>query len=279
MLDAHPDIAVTPETHFVRRFWEARALYGEPLTGEGRQRLISDVAAMPEFAEFGLSAADLDAALNAAVSVPDAMRRLLGAFGRVGGATIIGEKTPSHATAIPLLAAWFPDAVFIHLVRDPRAVVASLRGLPWSSGSLEADAAYWRRTVSRVRKLPGSLRTRLTTVRFEAMVADPRATLERLTTFLQVHLDSAMLNYHSSAAPTLNVKREPWKQRALEPVQPAVAVSWQNTLTSREIERIETEAWPEMARWGYSARSPSIRRLVAVATRLGRRILGPQSRR
>jgi len=37
----------------------------------------------------------------------------------------IGENTPSHVNYIDTIVDWFPEAKFIHLVRDPRGVVNS----------------------------------------------------------------------------------------------------------------------------------------------------------
>ncbi len=42
------------------------------------------------------------------------------------GARFILEKTPAHVAFAQDILALFPDAFFIHLIRDPRAVVASL---------------------------------------------------------------------------------------------------------------------------------------------------------
>ncbi len=49
--------------------------------------------------------------------------------------------------AIPLLARLFPDAQFVHILRDGRDVALSLAGQLWGQKSAFTAARYWRRCV------------------------------------------------------------------------------------------------------------------------------------
>jgi len=65
------------------------------------------------------------------------------------GATIVLEKTPGHALCWRDILAVFPDACFIHIIRDPRSVVASMRaasrgwGSDWAPRRLPDACAQW----------------------------------------------------------------------------------------------------------------------------------------
>lgn len=52
------------------------------------------------------------------------------------------EKTPHNLLFMPFLAELEPDARFIHVMRDPRAVACSLRLMRWGPDTLEG-AATW----------------------------------------------------------------------------------------------------------------------------------------
>lgn len=59
----------------------------------------------------------------------DGEARRPGTAGGAGGAAVatrLLEKTPAHARQLELIRAVRPGARFVHLVRDPRATVASL---------------------------------------------------------------------------------------------------------------------------------------------------------
>ncbi len=50
---------------------------------------------------------------------------LMELFAESQQAEIGGEKTPAHLYYVPVLKRWYPEAAFIHMMRDPRAVFAS----------------------------------------------------------------------------------------------------------------------------------------------------------
>src|SRR5690606_38458360 len=110
---------------------------------------------------------------------------LLRSFAERTNAAIVGEKTPNHLLYMPTLQALFPGARFIHIVRDPRAVVSSWVSVPWSTGTIEGDAAVWRRYMRKAREQPPAPGT-LHTIRYEALVAHPERVLRGVCSFVGV---------------------------------------------------------------------------------------------
>lgn len=101
------------------------------------------------------------------------------------GASYILEKTPAHVAFAEDILALFPDAFFIHLIRDPRAVVASLlaasRG--WASdisGIGVAEACeIWVRSVQNGQRI-ASLTGGYAEVQYEDLLRDGPAALQRV---------------------------------------------------------------------------------------------------
>lgn len=263
ILNAHPAIAIGPETHFVRRFWLRRDAYAPLSDDEGWNRLIGDVVATPDLRDAGLQSHALAARAR---SVPREMRSLFGllldelASGR--HAAVIGEKTPSHVLHMPLLAGWFPGARFIHVVRDPRAVVSSRGRMPWSTGSVCGDAIVWRRTmIVAERDRPPAGRLRL--IRYESLVSRPEPELRGLCDFLGVEYDSSMLRHHQKRGFGVDPDREPWKRRANAPLAPERMEAWRGELSPRDVSCIEGTAGRVMIRAGYGPETPAPRRIAA----------------
>ncbi|MGH7482557.1 MAG: sulfotransferase family protein, partial [Longimicrobiales bacterium] len=146
LLNAHPRVSIGPETHYVRRFWLARDRYGD-LRGEAAwSALLRDVSAIPELRDGDVDpAVFLAAASRLPHEHPALLRLLMELFAGDRDVAVIGEKTPNHVLHMRLLQDWFPEALFVHVLRDPRAVVNSWRTVPWSTGSVSGDAAVWRR--------------------------------------------------------------------------------------------------------------------------------------
>lgn len=115
------------------------------------------------------------------------------------------EKSPMPYMEIGPAAEVFPDARFIHVVRDGRDVAVSLRAAgrswfrPWTQfaaggqlGRLRAlrDAGRsWTRTVGRLRRLGESLGDRYTEVSYEQLAAEPADSLRRLFDFCAIPHD------------------------------------------------------------------------------------------
>jgi hypothetical protein len=105
------------------------------------------------------------------------------------GASVILEKTPSHALVWQDIARIFPDALFLHLVRDPRAVIASLLAAKrewaegnWIPGRITHACDLWSRHVSSATSARAT--GHYEQVRYEDL--QESATLRRIFSFLGV---------------------------------------------------------------------------------------------
>lgn len=104
------------------------------------------------------------------------------------------EKTPNNVRAIGPILTWFPNARFIHIIRDGRDVVCSLRHHPKEhlihgrvvpSGRvnpIEKTAARWRDDTAD--GLAYTTHPRVLEVRYEAMVSDPASAFAEVCGFI-----------------------------------------------------------------------------------------------
>ena len=90
----------------------------------------------------------------------------------------------------------FPEAQFLHIIRDPRDIALSLekrqwsRPLPWDKDkALLAAGLYWEWIVRKGREYGAQLSSRYLEVRYEALVQNPRETLAPVGRFLGHDLD------------------------------------------------------------------------------------------
>jgi len=111
-------------------------------------------------------------------------------------------KNPFHSARIPLLETLFPEARFIHIRRDPLAVIPSTQrmwevlgrsltlGAWWGPPRLEEIVDVYQNMLARLEKdlaaLPGGRRLE---VRFENLEADPVRTLRELYAGLDLSFD------------------------------------------------------------------------------------------
>lgn len=101
------------------------------------------------------------------------------------------EKTPSHALFIPEIHVLLPKARFIHILRDPRDVVASLLaasrswGKMWAPKNAALAAFLWRRHVEAVNQARQLIPTsQFLEVRYEKLWENPIDTIKQVSTFI-----------------------------------------------------------------------------------------------
>jgi hypothetical protein len=138
---------------------------------------------------------------------------------------------------IETLFALFPAAQFIQLVRDPRDVYCSVRAKAasatphWATETPEITATEWCRRIRC--GVPWRDRPdRYIEVRYEALVAQPEATLRAVLAFLG----------------------EPWSPGILEggTIFTTSVGRWRAELSTAEIGAIEAVAGDTMSHMGYS---------------------------
>ena len=127
--------------------------------------------------------------------------RVLAEALRRSGKPRLVVKTPSNVLVWERIAACWPDAQFVFLLRHPAAAVVSLHSSfdpawrPEDAGSMEESVARGLRYMTVVEQarsaLPGF------TVRYEELTASPERVVRELCEFLGVPFQSAMLEYGS----------------------------------------------------------------------------------
>lgn len=90
------------------------------------------------------------------------------------GARLVCEKTPTHVWHLPLISRLYPGAAFVHLVRDGRDVALSMSQVPELRIDPVEAARRWAAAVKAVTTATPRP-VRLTTVRYEDLLADPVA--------------------------------------------------------------------------------------------------------
>jgi hypothetical protein len=156
------------------------------------------------------------------------------------GDTHIAERTPWHVEHLPLIAEVYPDARFVHIVRDGRDAVRSLVHWYWGPTTVREAAAEWRRSVEAGRAAAPALGARLLEVRYEDLLADLRGQVERIY---------AHLGLEGSADPALEASAQ---EDNLGPQDNRVgAGKWREGWGRRELRDFDRVAGDLLRELGY----------------------------
>jgi hypothetical protein len=156
------------------------------------------------------------------VSYCQFLEGLFGLYSRIKGKGLVGNKTPAYVRRIPALHSHWPEANFVHLIRDGRDVCLSVlnwnhadktagRYSIWTGDPVTTTALWWERKVREGRE-GGRLLGRgpYYEMRYEVLVSQPENACARLCDFLRLPRDGAMLRFHEGRTrktPGLDAKK------------------------------------------------------------------------
>jgi len=253
MLASHPSFGCGPETHFfvgTSAHQRQRAAVGEwPYSAMHLlSQLTLEDASLTEL--FGHDQEGLFRTLAARPPSEGAMLEALTASfaARLGKPRWI-EKTPNHLLHIREIVKAFPDAVFVRIMRDPRASAHSMKALPFASQSFLANCVRWMNGYVYSRpffRAPGPHFT----LRYEDLVANPEAELRRLCSFLGEPYDPAMLE-HQHAARLLQTPAESWKLGSTQPLSAGGIDRWRSEVPPEEQDAAALFLKPALDEFGY----------------------------
>jgi hypothetical protein len=267
MLDAHPEIAIPPETGF------AIAVTQLPGDETLRQRFFETLTGFPPDApawrDYGIPAEAFWQKLTriSPFNVTQGLRCFYSSYADRFGKQRWGDKTPMYCCHLQTIEAVLPEAHFIHIIRDGRDAALSLRNLWFSPGTdMETLARHWLREVTTARQQGRGVRKYLE-VRYEDLVFDPRGTLTNVCSFVELTFHDAMEKYYERTAIRLDehqarvrtngslvVSREERHQQqhlTFEPPDPSRAFNWRKSMSSEDRSAFESVAAPLLQELGY----------------------------
>ncbi len=166
----------------------------------------------------------------------------LDAYRRTTGKPRVLEKTPPNVNVMNWVLACFPDAQFLHIVRDPRAVVSSMqeaREARLGRATVEQGARFWNTLVGKAVRRGGRMPPgRYLEVRYERLLAEPPSEFARILAFLQ-----------EPAEPLIEfVERE---------TDPTRAERWRDLLADEDVVAVEEICAELMRDLGYRPSRPA----------------------
>ena len=266
MLDRHPELAIPAETHFLPSVIP-KSPNQLPLPGD---EFVRKITSYFTWADFGLT----EAALSTAVAMlkpfteADGLRVFYRLCAELKGKPRWGDKTPTYTECIAVISVLLPEAHFIHVIRDGRAVAASRRHLDFGPGpDIAAQARDWSHKIREARRQAIDC-PHYMEVRYEDLVVNAEAVLRTVTSDLDLEYDPTMLDYQVAAGTRLEEFRD-WRrpagemflegdyrrsihQRTRQPLDAERIDHWRHVLQPAEVAAFEAEAGELLTELGYS---------------------------
>lgn len=205
VLDAHPNICATIESRFVINLY-VKYRFETNWNSTTINRFVKDVFTDRQYRLFwGTNEYELKNLFSKydVTNFSDACKVIYLSYHSMfekKDIRVIVDKNPSYARFIPELIKIFPDAKFIHLIRDPRAVVSSNR-IAFNKKILKLAKSWVL--------LNGKIETTIAntvhlTVKYEDLVKTPENSFQLIFNFLKIEFNHDVLNAHSTVKKAIN---------------------------------------------------------------------------
>lgn len=155
---------------------------------------------------------------------------------------IWGDKSPGYLAHLPALKAAFPQARFIHIIRDARDYCLSMKQAFGKSTTRAAQR--WSDRIALARRQSAGFADDYTEVRYEDLIVDPEPHLRRLCDFLGLDFEPAMLTL---SRPTENLGDAKGQQRIVS----SNTEKWRTKMPDRQRALVERLAGEELRSLGY----------------------------
>jgi hypothetical protein len=168
---------------------------------------------------------------------------------------LFGDKNPGYSLVLPLLLKVFPDAKFIHLTRDYRDNILSMRRVDFEAPWLTSLAYRWKFYNKRIKKFKTKHPERFLTLKHEDLVSDTENNLKSICSFLDIPFDPAMMNlsemkegyYKTYPAEIL----DKYHKSLFEPIDKGKLYQWKKNMTVKEIRKADLVVGKAAEEFGY----------------------------
>ncbi|MES2071687.1 MAG: sulfotransferase [Pseudomonadota bacterium] len=238
-------------------FMPLLARYGDLSDDKAYFKLVVDIvglqaASMVKWKDIVFDPVEIFEALRTQTrSVHRILWELLLRSGERHHATVVMDKSLDSVHYADELLSLFPDMLFLNVVRDPRAQVASMNKAIIHDYDAGLNAIAWLEAHRAARSLVERYPERVLTIRYEDFLSNQEAVLRSVCNFFGIAFLPEMLDVaQSHEAQQISRMSALWESNAFPPVM-ANKDKFKQQLSGDEIELIETLTQDYMRLYGY----------------------------
>ena len=232
-------------------------LYGDLADDKAYFRLVVDVvglqsASMVKWPDIVFDPIDIFESIRQEKrSVHRIVWEMLLRAGERHNAGVVMDKSLDSVHYADELMTLFPDMLFLNVVRDPRAQVASMNRAIIHDFDTMLNAKSWVDAHDTASSLIKRYPDRVLTIRYEDFLGNQEETLRKVCTFFGIEYLPQMLDVgRSSEAQQISQMSALWASNCFPPIA-ANMDKFKKQLSMNEIEIIETLAQEYMRQYGY----------------------------
>jgi len=257
LVDQHPKLCIPPESFIFSYFGQYLCSGKIDFSNKAHVQLLTEhVINNNRIKSWGLPL-DTSTFTNRCYSGPsEYINHLFSLYASYAGKTRWGDKTPQHALCIPEILKVYPEAKFIHVVRDGRDVAESSRRVTIGPKSMRGIATRWCHFVNTVESEFKSIpEENAIQVYYEDLILDKARVMNDVFAFLgEASIDSGISNPESSVSEKYATISS-FHHSSQKGIDKSKIGIYKKRMSQNEITLFESVAAPTLARFGYQVTS------------------------
>nr|WP_185968019.1 sulfotransferase [Thalassotalea sp. PS06] len=174
-----------------------------------------------------------------------------------------GCKVPYFAAHIPVLHKIFPEAIFIHIVRDGRAAYQSMLERRFHPNSRQYPkspfniAWQWQRFVTSAQRAGMAIPRQFICIHYEDLLKDPESVYYRIARLLDVEVDQLNQDYYQNILDNQLIRQDNIELYVKPEIDASKAQRWQQELSHYQLICFEAVAGKTLEAMGYELSRPT----------------------
>jgi hypothetical protein len=244
LLRRYLKVSFGTESQFIIRYLRRLQQFGDLDHDANVRRLLYEISTERFFARSRKNwgfVFDVDRAVNTltARSYSAVLHSIFSQLAEHNGMVRWGDKTPAYNHNLREIRQLFPDAQFIHVVRDGRDVALSIQREGFGAKNACEAACDWKRALDSIHELSQELpHDRYLEVRYEDLTQKTVAVMETLAGFLGIDDRTGELRAYVNT----HIGKD---------IISGNSGKWHQGLSARDVERFEAVAGDMLAHFGY----------------------------
>jgi hypothetical protein len=254
ILNSHSYIAIPEEAEFLRPIITKKYIYNE-IPEKDLKRICNYLRSSPHYALWNYDSSKFLNWLEkqSSISLKEFINNLFMSYAESEGKIRWGDKTPSLFRKLKLLHILFPEAKFIHMLRDGRDVFDSWRKMDFSKNNVAVVALEWQYKLYKIENFLKILHDdNKYTIRYEDLLISPKETLMKICNFIEMEFESQMLNFYMQSKYYVGNHHS---RLIFQPINPGNLFKWKKNLTETELKVFNYLAGRYLRKYGYQVES------------------------
>ncbi len=201
MLNAHSKIHITYESGFLPKFYNHKEKYGDLSHIKNQRKLLEEFYSQQRNWSKDDYPPINDVISNIKETTMDGIfSSMYELIANKYGKSRWGDKTPDFVEYLEVLSKMFPDAQFIHIIRDCRDIILSRQSLKWFRHDIRIIAKEWSNSIKLGEEFSKTIDSgRYKAIKYEDIICEPRTQLKNVCDFLGEEFEEQMLEFYKES--------------------------------------------------------------------------------